>query len=176
MAKASFTLPDGTTVLVEGSVDEIQKIISLYSPEIVTRPQHINKKQDYKNHISKIEKESKVDISTLVNTLKSSDEIKLIEKNVLDRSIVIDRVLLPLYILHKDFDDKFPLTSGEISKIFSQLGITIFQSNVARTLSSTASKYVIGDKIRAKGQAVRYRLSRLGMKYISSVIKGQAVE
>lgn len=43
MAKASLTLPDGTTVLIEGSADEIQKIISLHRPQ--TTPPQINGKE-----------------------------------------------------------------------------------------------------------------------------------
>ncbi len=89
---------------------------------------------------------------------------------------MVDRILVPLYIVHKQFGDKFPMTSGEISKFLSQFGITIHISNVATTLSTTASKYVMGDKVRVKGQAVRYRLSRRGQQYVNTVIKGKANE
>lgn len=177
MAKASLTLPDGTTVLVEGSAEEIQKIISLHRPQISTPPQNIGKQIQRED--VKTEKKSvadKLDIAAVVNALKSSEEFELIERNILDRTSGVDRILLPMYVVHKYFEDKFPMTSGEIFKTLSQLGITIFQSNVANTLSSSASKYVMGDKIRVKGQAVRYRLSRRGIQYISTVIRGQVNE
>lgn len=178
MAKASLKLPDGTTVLVEGSVEEIQKIVSLYRPQTGAAPQNREKKhaQTSSQKLTGESHTDKLDISSIVNALKTSDEIELIEENILDRTSVVDRILLPLYIVHKFFEDKLPMTSGEISKTLSQMGITIFQSNVAKTLSSTASKYVIGDKVRVKGQAVRYRLSRRGVQYISAVIKGKADE
>ena len=178
MAKASMTLPDGTTVQIEGSADEIQKIISLHRPH----PEHAALEKKEKKTMQKSTDTArkidadKLDLSALVNALKSSDDVELIEKNILDRISMVDRILVPLYIVHKQFADKLPMSTGEISKFLSQLGITIHQANVANTLSSTASKYVLGDKVRVKGHAVRYRLSRRGQQYISTVIQGKADE
>jgi hypothetical protein len=109
----------------------------------------------------------------LVNQARSSDEFKLIETNILDRTCLVNRILLPLYVASKTKSEHSSLTSGQISKFLSQLGVNIAQPNVASTLSSTALKYVIGDKIRKKGLAVRYRLSRRGMQYLTVVIKGK---
>jgi hypothetical protein len=40
MAKATLTLPDGTTVLIEGSAEEIARIMSLHSTTIQAQPSH----------------------------------------------------------------------------------------------------------------------------------------
>jgi hypothetical protein len=61
-----------------------------------------------------------------------------------------------------------------VKKITTELGIPISQPNASRTLSGTASKYVIGDKVRVKGQPVRYKLSRRGVKYMKEVLAGNS--
>ena len=61
-----------------------------------------------------------------------------------------------------------------MSKITTDLGIPISQSNASTTLSGTASKYVIGDKVKVRGKAVRYKLSRRGVKYMKEVLAGNA--
>lgn len=75
---------------------------------------------------------------------------------------------------HEHLNNAFGLTSGEVAKITTDLGIPISQPNASRTLSGTASKYVIGDKVKMKGQPVRYKLSRRGVKYIQEVLAGNA--
>lgn len=69
-------------------------------------------------------------------------------------------------------DNAHGLTSGDISQITKGLGIPIHVANVSNTLSKTASKYVMGDKVRKKGQPVGYKLSRRGLKYMQDVLKG----
>jgi hypothetical protein len=173
MAKASMILPDGTTVIIEGSPDEIKKIIALRQvpqPGIEEKPQ---RKRRAAKAVSRPADEG-VNLPNLVNQAKSSDEFELIESNILDRTSLVDRILLPMYVAAKHISGHTSLTSGDISKFLSELGVNIAQPNVARTLSSTALKYVIGDKIRKKGQAVRYRLSRRGMQYVSAVIRGKS--
>jgi hypothetical protein len=173
MAKASMTLTDGTTVIIEGSPDEIKKIIALHQtsqPEI--KEKSAGKRRSKKGVSS--EGGGDLDLPGLVNQAKSSDDFELIETNILDRTSLVDRILLPLYIASKHMSEHASLTSGDISKFLSQLGVSIAQPNVARTLSSSALKYVIGDKIRRQGQAVRYRLSRRGMQYLTAVIRGKS--
>ncbi len=173
MAKASLKLPDGTTVLVEGSPEEIKKIISLHRPEVEKSSKltfEVGKPHGKTKYV--LRKDEPPDIAKIVNALKESDEADLIESNILDRSSQVNRVLLPLYIIHKEFSGSLGLNSGEIAKVLSELGINIHQSNIATILPSTASKYVIGDKVRKRGRGggVRYRLSRRGIQYLSSVI------
>lgn len=175
MAKASLTLPDGTIVQIEGSADEIQKIISLHRPTVTTpiTPKKPKSKSTKKKGDKKSDGTS-IDLTEIVNEIKNCDEVENIEKNILDRTSQVDRILLPLYIGKKYIDDKLTLTSGDISKVLGDLGINIFTPNVANALSGAASKYVIGDKVRKKGQVVRYKLSRRGEQYLESVIEDKA--
>ena len=168
MAKASMKLPDGTTVEVEGSVEEIQKIIGLHKS---THPHRTS----FENSSSKKEKPNKelFDISAIVNEIKNCNEAAAIEENILDRTSQVDRILLPLYISQKYIEGKPKLTSGEISKVLGDLGISIFKQNVGKTLSGAGSKYVMGDKIRKKGQLIRYTISRRGQQYIEAVIENK---
>lgn len=92
----------------------------------------------------------------------------------MDRPAQVNRTLLPLYIVHEHLDNAFGLTSGEVTKVTTNLGIPISQPNASRTLSGTAAKYVIGDKVKIKGQAVRYKLSRRGIQYMKQVLAGKA--
>lgn len=176
MAKASMTLPDGTTVQIEGSADEIQKIISLHKPTgptLKTPPQPKPKKSSHKKGDAE---ESSFDLMEIVNQIKNCEEAENIEKNILDRTSQVDRILLPLFITKKYINEKMGLTSGDISRVLGDLGINIFTPNVANGLSGPASKYVIGDKVRRKGQAVKYKISRRGEQYLSSVIENKVVE
>ncbi|MCK4793172.1 MAG: hypothetical protein KAV87_56095 [Desulfobacteraceae bacterium] len=173
MAKASFTLSNGTTVLIEGSPDEIRKILSLYQAPggQKTSEKDLTKTTKEKAHKSK--QKDKLNIADLINAFKESGDVELIEKNILDRTGQIDRILLPLYIAHKEFPNQYPLTTAEIAQFLSQLGTPIFQSNIAVALSSTVSKYVMGDKVRKRGRAVRYKLSRRGFQYLNTIIHGK---
>jgi len=104
--------------------------------------------------------------------VKNCDEAESIENKILDKASQVNRTLLPLYIVHEHMDNAVALTSGDINKITTDLGIPIATPNASRTLSGTASRYVIGDQVRTKGQPVRYKLSHRGIQYIKSVITG----
>lgn len=165
MAKASLILPDGTKVDIDGSPEEIRKILGTHAPtQEQIKPEKRREQSEAPTKTS--------NLNEIVNSIKSCKEAELIGKNILDRVSVVDRVLLPLYIVHAYLSPNQGLTSGEISKILSELGIGIHVPNISNTLSSTASKYVLGDKMRKKGQPVRYRISRKGMDYLKTVITG----
>lgn len=116
------------------------------------------------------------DLSRIVNLAKNSDEAEDIERHILDRASQVDRTLLPLYLVHEHLDNAFGLSSGEVCKITTDLGVPVSQPNASKTLSGTAAKYVIGDRVRKRGQLVRYKLSRRGVQYMQAVIRGKADE
>lgn len=175
MAKASITLPNGTVVNIEGTPEEVQHLLEFYSGQLSETPLRRSSKKSAskKKAAKKTEAVSEsVDYAEIVNLVKECEEAEVIEEQILDRSSQVNRTLLPLYIVHEYLDNDHKLTSGEISKITTDLGIPIAQSNASRTLSGTASRYVIGDKVKKKGQPVRYKLSRRGVKYIKAVLEG----
>jgi len=176
MVKATLELPNGTKVLIEGTPEEVKKLLEFYGggatsiPKKSTRPSRKRTKQPQS---SITEDGATPDLAGIANFVKNCDDAEDIETRILDRTSQVDRILLPLYIVHQHLDNAYGLTSGDVSQIISDLGVSVQQPNVARTLAGTASKYVIGDKVRKKGKAVRYKLSRRGVKYLSAVIQGE---
>lgn len=177
MPKATFNLVNGTTIQIEGTTAEVQKLLELYGPQsrkiskpIGTKPSRVKKSKSKASQ--KVEGDGdQADLSEIVNLVKDCNEAESIEKNILDKTGQVNRTLLPLYIVHEYKENSFGLTSGEVSKVTTDLGIPISQPNASITLSGTASRYVMGDKVKKKGQAVRYKLSRRGTKYLKEVIR-----
>lgn len=184
MAKASLTLPNGTIVLVEGTIEEVRALLAFYGTAQSKSSQTQNRTRvRHSGRTAKRERtpskdmgndtgESDLALSQIVNLVKSCDEAEAIEKNILDRTSQVDRTLLPLYIVHKHLANARGLSSGDVSKITKDLGVPISTPNASKTLSSTAKKYVIGDRVRQIGLTVRYKLSRRGLDYIKTVIDG----
>jgi len=178
MANAKFTTPQGTSLEISGTPEEIQKFLKIYESSTIsttsTNPNPKNKKLPVKRIKSEGSKPKSENILLeIVNKIKDCDEAKEIEENILDRNSQVDKVLLPLYVIHEYLNDDVALQSGEISKITGDLGILIKQPNVSRILSETASRYVMGDKVRKAKQPVKYKLNRKGQKYIKGVITGK---
>ncbi len=182
MAKASLKLPNGTVVTLEGTPEEVKHLLELYggeeqrAPRPAPRTRGTQRSKTRASSASSPEdkKDRSPDLNQIVTLAKDCNEAEAIEKQILDRTAQVDRTLLPLYIVHEYLENAFGLTSGEVKKITTDLGIPISQPNASRTLSGTASKYVIGDKVKVKGQPVRYKLSRRGVKYMKEVLAGKA--
>lgn len=176
MAKASLKLPNGTAVQVEGTPEEIRKLLAFYggsTDRVGTAPPRAGSTTKKGNAASSgAEKDREPDIIEIVNLIKESDEAAAIEKHILDRTSSVDRTLLPFYVVHEQLHDTFGLTSGDINRVLKELGVPIATSNIAHTLSGSASRYVIGNRPRTKGVPVRYKLSRKGLLYLKSVIAG----
>ncbi len=174
MAKASLKLLDGTTVDIEGSAEEIKNILTLHNYNQIENTANKNKPKQKVTVGTKSKNFDSFDITEIVNEIKNCEDAELIGKNILDRTSQVDRILLPLHISEQYLKNKPALTTGDISRILNDLSIHISTANVAHTLSGTASKYVIGDKVRKKGQPVKYKLSRRGQQYLEAVIKNKA--
>lgn len=182
MAKASLKLSNGTVVTLEGTPEEVKELLQLYGGEhrpatklALRQPQPPkSKSRDPGARRDETKGGDKLDLNAIVTLTKDCDEAEVIEEQILDRPAQVNRTLLPLYIVHEHLGNAFGLTSGEVTKITTDLGIPISQPNASRTLSGTAAKYVIGDKVKSKGQAVRYKLSRRGFQYMKQVLAGKA--
>ncbi len=177
MAKASLKLPNGTVVALEGTPEEVKRLLELYGGASAPTGKASPRSRKPRGRATRPDRstqtsEGKPDLNQIVTLVKNCDEAEAIESQILDRAAQVDRTLLPIYIVHEHLDNAFGLTSGEVNKITKDLGIPISQPNASRTLSGTASKYVIGDKVKIKGQPVRYKLSRRGLKYMKEVLAG----
>jgi len=151
--------------------DQLIELGTKYAGQSLEKKTELIRKKDSPVELGEAKEDQ---LLKLVNTVKTCEEAELIGVNILDRNSQVDRILLPMYISHKYFSDKIVLTTGDISKFLSALGINISTANVSHIFSSAASKYIIGDKIQKKGQPIRYRLTRSGVKYLSTVIQGKA--
>ena len=176
MARASITLPNGTVVTIEGTPEEVQQLLKHYgdtggkqAPVKSARKAGSPRKPA---RAASVQEKSPVDLAAIVNLVKTCDEA--IESTILDRSSQVNRTLLPLYVVHEYMNAHVGLSSGDVSRVTRDLGVPITQPNASRTLSTTASKYVMGDGVRKKGSIVRYKLSRRGLQYLKAVIGGSS--
>lgn len=173
MAKASLKLPNGTTIAIEGTPQEVQNLLEFYGDGKSQHAQPIGKVAKSAKAIKSKEKDKNiVNLAEIVNLVKECEEAKVFESEILDRTSQVNRALLPLYIVNEYLGNKFGLTTGEVSKVNTDLGIPISSANVSHTFTGSAKGYVIGDVVRKRGQAVRYKLSRRGVKYMKEVLKG----
>ena len=178
MAKATVTLANGTLVNIEGTTAEIKELLSFYGSAHAT-PQETQKTPTAQSTGRKTTPKAQADeqtgegsISEIVKHVKNCDEAGEIESRILDTISQVNRILLPLFVVQKYMGGSHGLTTGDISTVTKDLGIPIHVANVSNALKGSAARYVIGDKVRRKGQPVRYSLSRRGLNYIESVIKG----
>src|SRR5450759_4862330 len=108
MLKASFQLPNGTLVTIEGVPEDIRNLLDHYSSFHPTesklpkpRSSSNNPPQDALPTGSKgVAPDT---LSQVVNLIKSCPEAEAIKKYILnkEKSKEADRVMLPLYIVHE---------------------------------------------------------------------------
>jgi hypothetical protein len=176
MPKATVRLASGAVVTIDGTASEIRELLSLYGealPETKAPPKTTAPRKALTKASSDDAKEN-VSISDIVKHVKDCDEADDIESRILDTTSQVNRILLPLFVVQKHMGGKHGLTTGDISAVTKDLGIPIHVANVSNALKGSAARYVIGDKVRRRGQPVRYTLSRRGLKYIENVIKGKS--
>ena len=183
MIKASLSLPNGTVVEIEGSASEVKELLQYYGTKPSTASSSSSRRRTKRrsealdeSRGSSASSDPTPNLAEIVNLVKTCDDAEKIEKTILDRSSQVDRTLLPLYIVHEHLNNSLGLSSGDINKITTDLGVPVSTPNASHTLSGTAAKYVIGDKVRRRGQSVRYKLSRRGIQYMQAVINGSLRE
>lgn len=174
MPEAHISLANGTEVTVKGSPEEIHRLLELYGGTTPGASREVrSRKVSARPTPSRLKDEAEAapDLMKIVNMIKTCDESDLIEREILDKSGQVERVLLPLFICNKYLSEEPALTSGDISRITKELGVPIRIPNVSTTLSKAASKYVIADQVRRKGTPIKYKLSRKGIAYVESLLQ-----
>ena len=172
-----------TSITVDGTIEEIKHLLDYYgghqsrAPQapVAPAPKKLKTRlaKDAPAPPSGDADSAATPLTEIVNLVKNCDEAEKIEKQILDRTSQVNRTLLPLYIVHEHLHNAHALTTGEIGKVTADLGIPVQQANVSHVLTGSASRYVMGDRVRVKGQAVRYKLSRRGLKYLQAIIEGK---
>jgi hypothetical protein len=181
MAKATIKLNNGTLVTIEGTVQEIEALLQIYggSPEKATPqiPKRSTKPKNEPNTLpDSASEKSTFDMMEIINLVKTCDEAEAIEKQILDRTSEVNRVLLPLYVVHEYLKNAFGFSTTEIANITTELGIRVARQNALRVFKYSGARYVIGDKPRKVGSPTHYKLNRRGVQYMKSVIAGSPNE
>jgi len=166
MVTATYTFPNGTIVNIDGTVEEVQALHAFYDSAPQSRSVTKSKVQKSQQPSD----DNTIDIIAIVNEIKSCEESDLIELQILNKSNLAAKVILPLYINQKYFENTNNLNSGHVVKITAQLGIKLDQGNVSRCLSGSAKAFVMADSVRKKGQPTGYKLSRKGNTHIEKIL------
>jgi hypothetical protein len=174
MPKATITLSNGTIITIDGSLDEVDRLIKIYKSDNSTNSTAEAKKPSLKSEEKKVRTNSAkthVDILKIINTMRECDQAENIEKYILDKSNELNRVLLPLYVMAKYHNDETGLTTSEISKVTVKLGVKVSRQNSLRALKFTGPKYIFTDAEQSRFP--RYRLNRRGIQYMEKLLIGQ---
>ncbi|WP_411819539.1 hypothetical protein ABFZ85_12140 [Hyphococcus formosus] len=174
MPSAEITLKDGTNITINGSTEEVARILSLYkSAGSQTKKRSVspNKKQDCSTKSSESPNQE-IDLAAMANIIRDCDQAEVFEAKILDQQDVVNRILMCLYVNKKYFSDHPPMTTGEISKLLKQLGIPVATANVSTAISRKAKAFVMTDAVRTKGAIIRYELNRRGMQHFEEIIGG----
>jgi hypothetical protein len=170
--KAIMTLRSGATVTIEGTPDEVARILELNG--------RVGAEPDLKPETARSGKlaeksVARVSIAEIVNVTKSCGEAERIESAVLNKSSQLDRTLLPLYVIHEHFENVTGLTTGEISTFTADLGSPVSGPNVSHTMRGSASKYVMVDTSGPQDGPTKYKINRRGIAYMKALL-GHVVE
>ncbi len=174
MARATLTLRSGTTVVIEGSVEEVDRLLTLHESPESAKPRagktSERSSRTTNQSTSRADSDETVDVGRLVNSIKDSDDWERIEERVLNQTGRLARVLLPLYACTQYADLRAGLTSGDIAKVTRELNVPLSVANASTTLAKQASRYVIADGLRRKGRPVRYTLHRRGIAFFEEIL------
>jgi hypothetical protein len=172
MVKSTIKLENGTVITVEGSVEEVSRLMSVYGKPnggTVSGDQKVSAPPK-KKEVASDNPDGKIDTISLVNATKDADDYEQIEKNIFDKASQVDRVLLPIFIAERKFGNDATLTSNDVYKFLKEFGINMALPNISKTLSGPAKNYVMGDSVRKKGASTSYRISRKGKQYIEQIL------
>jgi hypothetical protein len=170
--KATLVLQNGTKVELDGDASEVQGLLGYFSG--AGSPSHDRAKQPTSSvGIAHEARDNDHELSETVTELVVVNRIKEDESlewahAIIDSRDVTRRVLLPLYVAAEINPRADGLTSGFITRVYSELGVRLDQANVSKELSGRAKKYVLADGVRRKGAPVHYKISRAGRIYLEN--------
>lgn len=178
MPKATLTLKNGTLVTVEGDVEEVQRLLALYSepeaPERTAAAGSGNKHTPTQGGaVSRVSGAGgHPGPHEIANAAKECAEASAIASRILDSRSQLARALLPLYVVSEYLGGKFALTMPEISQVTRALGALVDGTNVAKVMRTSGARYVMAEHSGNKADPKRFRLSRRGVEFIKSILKG----
>lgn len=108
---------------------------------------------------------------SIVNKVSDCDENEEIQSKVIDQKSMGAKILLCFYISYKYFENSW-LTTGNIEKVTSGLGIKIAVGNVSNKITGELRQYLESGAVRKRGQPTPYRLNRKGFKRFEGILHG----
>src|SRR5947209_6264241 len=154
--KANFKLPNGATIEVDGSLEEVNAVAdhaATYPPLGATPapagPAFVHRTPPPSAETG--DEDAEPDIARIAAIIKDCDQAEAIAARVLDRPDMLNKVLMCLWAVHRFVNPNMGLTSGHIEKITDQLHVRISTPNASKTLSGRANAFVSGDAVRKKG-------------------------
>jgi hypothetical protein len=171
MPKASFVLQNGTSVSIDGTTADIKELLAFYDSSSKNVNPQIQKSLGSKSSKAVVSEKKtpsdKEDLTKIVDLVKTCPEASSIEKYILDKTNEVNRVLLPLYIIHKYLDNAFGLSTSQISDVTIELGAKVSRQNVLRAIKFSGK----GTTIKL-GIPPKYKIHRQGLARIKAVISG----
>jgi hypothetical protein len=110
-------------------------------------------------------------LTQIIASVNDADNYDDIAKYVLDRADRTARILMCYYFAHQHTTDP-AMTTTDVERITSQLGVKIAQPNVAKVIREGAGRYLTADRVRRRGQAVRYKINRRGIAAFEEAVAG----
>lgn len=165
MPKATLTLKSGTAVTIEGTAEEINRLLELHE---TAERRMLQTAQSSKPPVpSELQRQPIVALHEIVNQIRDCEDAEKIETRVLNSRSQTDKTLLPLYIAHKHLDGGFALAASDIAEVCKQLRIPVAPTNVAKMLRGPASKFVM---VESDGPPKRFRINRRGAEYLATLL------
>ncbi len=96
-------------------------------------------------------------IAAIKEKITSGKDAEIIAKKILDENSIPNRVMLPLYICHKYFEDAW-LTCSDIAKLTRMLKVPVSDSNVHGAINSLKKDLL--KRPKSQGKVAAYQLKR----------------
>jgi len=111
-------------------------------------------------------------LAQIIASINDAENHNEIAKNILDRSERTARILMCYYFAERH-STKPALTTRDVERITSQLGVKIAQPNIAKVIRQGAGKFLTADRVRRKGIPVLYQINRRGIAAFERVMAGR---
>ncbi len=179
MAKATLTLRNGTTVTIEGEVEEVQRLLELCDQTAERAQAEKPPPSRRANSSGRADPNKEQALGPrpheIANATKECAEAAAIEKHVLDTRSQLNRVLLPLFVVSQYLGGKHALTMPQISQATRDLGALVDAPNVAKVMRTVGGRFVMAEGGRGRGER-RFRISRRGIEHMKSLLKSNAID
>jgi hypothetical protein len=107
----------------------------------------------------------------IVNAIKNDERWSDIETKVLDNRSELPRILMVGFFAQQT--EQPEVTTADIQSVTDELAVRIRVSNAANSLKTGAGRFFASDRVRKRGQQVRYRLNRAGEREFLRILDAE---